>query len=413
MLGTLPYASPEQAASQAHLVTPASDVWALGVMLYELLTGGRPFVGTAAEVALAILSGRYVPPEQARPGLPRGLAAVVRRCLELRPERRYPTAAELADDLARWLRGEEPAARRRRGGGRGFLLFGAAGLLAVGLALTPLRPGAVGKAGTGERPSPAGANEFHNLLAAGRPVRLLGATGAPAHFRAVSDPPLVLDRGAAGDFVVHSPDLCPVELLGGVRLTAFRLRVEVRHLRPAPTGEVGLFFWHSRHGTAGRPQFFHAELLLNDHAGARPRRVGLTFRRFTATGPDGRLDSTAGAFAAPVPGQAPTPGTLPPWRRLAVVVTPEGALAYCDGALVQRRTRAEAQRHARAVVSPVPPPEVPPFFAEPLAGRDALGLLPPFPTGAVGLVVRRGSAAFRNAVLEPLSGPDDTGPGPP
>src|SRR5262249_13660715 len=153
----------------AHRVTPASDVWALGVMLYELLTGQRPFQGTAAELALAILAGRYEPPEKARPGLPRGLAAVVRRCLEARPERRYPTAAQLAADVARWLRGEPaPTPRRPRVARRLLLVGAAAGLLVLALTLGPRRPGAGPGEGRSEAPPPA-APDAHNLLAAGRP----------------------------------------------------------------------------------------------------------------------------------------------------------------------------------------------------------------------------------------------------
>src|SRR5690348_3513889 len=98
--------APEQAGGKPGAVSARTDVWALGVILYELLTGRRPFAGTSSqEVTQQVLTAAPPRPRVVRPGLSRDLETVVLRCLEKDPAWRYPSAAELADDLTRWLRG--------------------------------------------------------------------------------------------------------------------------------------------------------------------------------------------------------------------------------------------------------------------------------------------------------------------
>ena len=110
LMGTPSYMAPEQAAGRAKFLGPPADVWALGVILYECLSGARPFNGTTAEVLLTRIQVAEPDPLRVR-GLARDLDTIVAKCLAKEPERRYPTATELADDLARYLRGEPIAAR--------------------------------------------------------------------------------------------------------------------------------------------------------------------------------------------------------------------------------------------------------------------------------------------------------------
>ncbi len=113
MLGTLRYMSPEQAAGRSREIGPASDVYSLGAVLYELLTGSPPF---AAESDLELLRQIQVSEPSRISGswgaVPRDLETVCLKCLEKDPARRYPTADALAEDLRRYLNGETIRARR-------------------------------------------------------------------------------------------------------------------------------------------------------------------------------------------------------------------------------------------------------------------------------------------------------------
>src|SRR5262245_33395085 len=112
VMGTPPYMSPEQAQDSAH-VTVASDVYSLGATLYALLTGQPPFPGKEhpAVTLRRVIEEEPVPPRRIRSELPRDLDMICLKCLRKEPEKRYPSAAELADELARFLRGEPVEAR--------------------------------------------------------------------------------------------------------------------------------------------------------------------------------------------------------------------------------------------------------------------------------------------------------------
>jgi serine/threonine-protein kinase len=112
IMGTPAYMSPEQAAGGRGQVGPASDVYSLGAILYQCLTGRPPFQAASPfDVLLMVLEQDVVLPRVVNPVVDAELELIALKCLQKPPELRYLTAAALADDLARWLANEPISAR--------------------------------------------------------------------------------------------------------------------------------------------------------------------------------------------------------------------------------------------------------------------------------------------------------------
>ena len=119
ILGTPSYMAPEQASGVCTNVGPAADIYALGTVLYECLTGRPPFVAAEPmQVVLQLLADDPLRPRMLEPAIPRDLETIALKCLEKLPRKRYLRAADLAADLRHWLAGEpivaRPASRTER-----------------------------------------------------------------------------------------------------------------------------------------------------------------------------------------------------------------------------------------------------------------------------------------------------------
>ena len=242
VIGTYAYMSPEQARGVKGAVGPRADIWAIGVILYELLAGHRP--GEVDKGKASALAG--VDP---------ALGRIIDRCLSEDPAGRYPSAALLTADLRNWL---DTGSIRRRWRPAAIL---AASLLLVSalVALAILRQHR-------DRPPPDPRGIVRDQLRAGQSITLVDADGnAMPIFKVLGGGGMAhAERDPAGWWRVDTTSEALVEFLDDPGIDAFTLTCEVRGNRLASIPQAGLFVGHRAVASADGDWHFQLEYTFSE-----------------------------------------------------------------------------------------------------------------------------------------------------
>ncbi|HYT95218.1 MAG TPA: serine/threonine-protein kinase, partial [Gemmataceae bacterium] len=289
VVGTPNYMAPEQAC-RGDTLTTATDVFGLGALLYKLLTGKPPFDGGGLESTLRqVTECTPRPPRMLNRRIDPRLEAVCMKCLAKDPAARYPSAEALADDLARWLRGEPPLAwplplrLRVWRAVRWHVLVGtttAVGAAAVVLALLIAYYSDPNRTLV----------EIQTRLGEGKAVTLIGPTSGPTWSRwSRGEDACQVFANKDEPFAFRTFALGMLKLVADPQKERYRFSAEVRHDDVADTGDIGLYFGFTSYPIATGIVHYWCELSFADRGtnarmpvlpGGPPRsRVTLVLRR--------------------------------------------------------------------------------------------------------------------------------------
>jgi serine/threonine protein kinase len=396
IVGTPHYMAPEQFGAFDGRVTEATDVWALGVILYELLAGQRPFQARTMSHLRTAIHQAEPPPLPLKPrGVDRGLDAIVHRCLEKNPQQRYASAEALAQDLDNWREGKPLQAKPDRWFKRTWrqvrrrpalstavalmLLFGV--IVTVQFAAAPApTPAPIPTPPTTpapEDPDVVALRSIETQLKNGEPVEFVTPEGHLLRQRWIQGSGGVDVNEKKEGVDIHSlsgPAL--VELLPHVPLDRYELRVEAMQW-PITIAQQGIYALH--HVEAGRGVAAHSFLSFAFSENAPwPRYLfaELTYRDKT----------TATEQIA----QTTFPAKLGPWHVLRVQVTPDDVRVLHGDDGLRKLLPADLEAAAGRIRK----------------GRELGKGEPANPMfdnhGGVGLYLLIGKATYRRITLKPL-----------
>jgi hypothetical protein len=374
-LGTPGYMAPEQAAGRHEQVGAATEVWALGVLLFELLTGMKPFLGeNEVQLREAIVAATPLRPRALHPQLDGALECIVLKCLRKEPAQRYPTAQALADDLQRWLHGRPLAAvevSRSKGAVQRLRL--ATALMVVSLSAGLLAWFTSNRQATEQAPA-ATAPAFQQL-ARGQSMELLPeGTLPPWHRWAAGNTsqlrlrPLTLEGFA--------PLL--LELLPRSPQGAYRLEAEVSS-QSIELGEAGIYFAHD---LARGPNFEdHLFISLTHARSPHANHLTLAARRYGKPSAEDRaIQHHEWLIHWPLQADAPQSS----WQKLAVEVSAEQVVAFWQGTRIGAVPKSKVAAAFRRLANFQPSRS--PIMQESVDGPG-------------GVYVRGGRGSFRSAII--------------
>jgi serine/threonine-protein kinase len=411
-VGTPPYMAPEQAAGGSSKAGPLVDVYALGAILYELLTGKPPFRGQTKKDTLELVqNAEPKPPSRSVPGLALDLEAICLKCLEKKPANRYTSALALAEDLDNWLEGRPTVARPLGWLGRTGRKVRRHPVRAAGvvLALVAFTVGAVAWWYLDpDRPL----REIERRLTRAESVTLIGEAGAPAWWDWAAGKQLSQASAAAdAPFRIHSAGRALVEMVRNPRHERYLLHAKIRHDTSGERCRVGLFVAHHEQQTPEGPVHCYVGMTFNDvkdeldffsslpkgivppPAAPSGNLVGLEPFLYSEAGP--QPCQSAVGHASWITFQ-PARFTENTWRNLTVAVTPKGIRGSFDGKQIGEVTTAALVQALRDWLKP---------SRERKPGDLQIQAVEPVytPQGSLGICVDRGSISVKDVLIQPLT----------
>jgi eukaryotic-like serine/threonine-protein kinase len=408
VLGTPNYMAPEQSLASREKITPATDVYALGAVLYQLLSGHPPFKpASPTDAVLRALTNAPRKLRKAKIPLPRALEAICLKCLQLNPALRYASAQALAEDLERWLQGEPTLAQppswptrlwrwpRKHPRVSAAVALVASLAMATGATLYFIDP----------------QRQLENIeirIRNGGAVTLIGETGGPKWSSwATGGARSQMSLTADGIYSVHSWSLGLLELVHTAP-PSYTLRAEVKHDICSAPGDVGIYCALKEYPTDQGLLQFYTLVSFNDIIDApkppkgfehtfRPEALALLQGNPVMVKPSLSLKSefetspysNSGIFNLRFTPAGYRGGV---WRKMLIHVSPEGVDAYWDGQHAGTLNSTKLNQMGKKTMARFQE------RANPFIGQQAQPVFDS--SGSVGVCVYRGSASFRNVIIE-------------